>query len=267
MPKIEASGSGWHGAPRKGRRKRLFVSKTFAAPDNWTPTEKEWSRLQTAYGKTFGSSLSAEIKIAVQEYFYWAPFEDAPLANDYIRRLSHAKALAKELGKAVHSLDDARPMVARHWGRYFPHEDAERDSAADADDTAFFYRIVATPSKRRRDHRDFSQVVHTFHSALDAALRDVKSKNSSAFSEGDAWNQLVVDLARAFRGERLKVSASKDTKNRPLSPFLRFVTELQGTFKDERLRRHPTPAGLSLAVSLALNRLKPRRRDTTKTMA
>jgi hypothetical protein len=184
MPKIEASRSGWHGAPRKNRRKRLSVSKTFGAPGNWTPTEKDWSRLQTAYGETFGSSLRAEIEIAVQEYFYWAPFEDAPFAKDYILRLSKATALARELGKAVHSLADAGPMVARHWERYFPREDAERiDNPADEDDNAFFHRIIALPSKRSRDHRDFSQVVHTFHSALDAALRDVRSKSSPAFSE------------------------------------------------------------------------------------
>jgi hypothetical protein len=269
MPKIEASRSGWHGAPRKDRRKRLSVSKTLGAPGNWAPTEEDWSRLQTAYGETFGSSLRAEIEIAVQEYFYWAPFEEAPFANKYILMLSRTKALAKELGKAVHSLADAGagPMVARHWGRYFPNLDAERiNDPADEDDNAFFHRIVATPSKRSRDHRDFSQVVHTLHSALDAALRDVKSKSLPAFSDGDAWNQLVVDLARAFRGARLKVTASKDA-NLPLSPFVRFVTELQGTFKDEKLRRHPTPAGLSLAVSGAINKLKPKRRHTTITIA
>lgn len=267
MAKIETSRAGWRGASRKSRRKRLSVSKTLSAPSHWSPTEKDWSRLQTACGETLGSSLRAEIETAVQEYFYWAPFEDAPFANDYILRLSTAKTLARELGKAVYSLADVKPIVAHHWERYFPREDAEHiDSPADEDDDAFFHRIFATPSKRSRDHRDFSQVVHTFHSALDAALRDVKSKSSPAFSEGDAWNQLVVDLACAFRGAGLKATASKDV-NRSLSPFVRFVTELQGTFKDEKLRRHPTPAGLSFAVSLALKKLKPKRRDATITIS
>jgi hypothetical protein len=260
MAKIEASRSGWHGASRKSRSKRFSVSNMLGAPGNWSATEKDWSRLQTAYGKTFGSSLRTEIETAVQEYFYWLPFEDTPFADDHILKLSKAKALAKELGKAVHSLGGAGPMVAHHWERYFPREDVEHvDSPADEDDNAFFHRMVALPSKRSRDHHDFSQVVHTLHSALDAAPRDVKSTSAPAFSEGDAWNQLVVDLKRAFMGARFKATASKDA-NLPLSPFVRFVMELQGTFKDGKLRRHPTPAGLSLAVSLALNKLKPKRR-------
>ena len=235
------------------------------APLEWSPTAADWSGLQTAYGATFDTDLRAEIERAVQEYFFWAPFEDAPFADDCIRKLAEATALARELGRAVHSLGGAGSMVARHWERYFPRDDGEYiDGPVDEDDNAFFHRIFALPYKRGRDHRDFSQVVHTFHSALAAALQDVKSGHSAAFSEGDAWEHLVVDLALAFRRTGLRVRASKDG---PLSPFVRFVTELQETFKDETLRRHPTRAGLSGAISLALRHLKPKRRNTTITKA
>jgi hypothetical protein len=256
------SSAGWHGAPRKRRKKRLQLSDA-VAPDTWSPTKADWDKLEKAYGKTFNKDLRAEIETAVQEYFSWAPFEEAaPFANDFIQKLVKARKLAKELGKVVHSFGGAGSMVARHWEQFFPREDEEHlpDGPADEDDKALFDRILAMPSRRGRNHRDFSQVVHTIFSALGDALRDVTRENSAAFSEGDAWEKLVIDLARAFRSRGLgRATATKD-RDRPLSPFVRFVKELQATFKDETLRRHPTPAGLSGAISQALSLLKARER-------
>jgi hypothetical protein len=124
-------------------------------------------------------------------------------------------------------------------------------------------RIVAMPCKRGRNHRDFGQVVHTIYSALGDTLRDVEREGSAAFSEGDAWMQLVADLARAFRSSGYKATATKDLKrpNRPLSPFVRFVKELQETFQDKTLRRHPSDDALSGAISQALGLLKAKKSD------
>jgi hypothetical protein len=260
------SSAGWHGAPRRSRRRRLPLSDTLGAPAGWSPTDADWGQLETAYGATFNSVLRAKIEEAVPEYYSWAPFEDtAPFADDFIRKFVKAKKLANELGKVVHSFGVAGPIVAQHWERYFPREDEEHlpEGPADDDDRALFDRIVAMHCKRGRNHRDFSQVVHTIYSALDAALRDVARENSAAFSEGDAWEKLVIDLARAFRSSGHKATATKDLKrpNRPLSPFVRFVKELQATFKDETLRRHPTDAGLSRAISQAIGLLRPKRLD------
>lgn len=254
------SSAGWHGAPRKSRKKRLPVSETLDPPPaRWSAADADWGRLENAYGELFNSGLRAKIAKAVREYFFWATFEgDAPFADDFTQKLVKARKLGKKLGEVVHSFGVGRSIVALHWERYFPREDGEHiGGPTDEDDQALFNRILAMPSRRGRDHRDFSQVVHTFHSALDAALRDVKSKHSPAFSEGDAWEHLVVDLARAFKSERLKATASKDPDRR-LSPFVRFMKELQATFERETLRRHPTDAGLSGAISLALRHLKPK---------
>jgi hypothetical protein len=254
--------AGWHGAPRKSRQRRLPISGTLGAPLEWSPTAADWGRLETAYGATFDSVLKAEIEGAVEQYLYDAPLEvAAPRADDFMKSLAKATRLAKDLGKVVRSFDGAGAIVARHWERYFPRDDGEYIGGLDDDDNALAQRIIALPSRRGRDHRDFRQVVHTFHSALAAAPQDVNSRHSAAFSEGDAWEHLIVDLARALRKTRLRATASKDP-NRPVSPFVRFVTELQETFKDETLRRHPTPAGLSGAISLALRHLKPKRRNT-----
>jgi hypothetical protein len=257
------SRGGWHGAPRKSRRRRLPRSGTLGAPAKWNPSDADWGRLETAYGATFNNDLRAEIEEAVQEYCSWAPFEDTALfADDFIRKLIKARKLANDLGKVVHSFGVTGSMVTPHWERYFPREDEEHlpEGPADEDDKALFDRIVAMPCKRGRNHRDFSQVVHMIHSALDAALRDVARENSAAFSEGDTWMQLVADLARAFRSSRYKATATKN-QGSPLSPFVRFVKELQATFKDETLRRHPTDAALSRAISQALVLLKAKSSD------
>jgi hypothetical protein len=231
MSDFNESAGKWHVTSRKRRRKRLPWSGTHGAPKKWDPTEEDWFRLQNAYGKTFDATLRAAIERAVTEYFLWAPFEDAPFVDDCIRDHAKATSLAKELGKVIHSLGGARSMVARHWKRYFPPED------------------------ERRDHREFSQVVHILHSALAAALRDIKSPDLPAFSEGDAWERLVLDIANEFRQRGCKATASKNSICSQ-SPFVRFVGELQDTFKGRSLRRHPTPDALSGAVSLALRKAK-----------
>lgn len=255
---------GWHGASRKSRKRRLPISGPLGAPLEWSPTAADWGRLETVYGETFDTVLGAEIGRAVEQYFYDAPFEvAAPPADDLVKSLAKATRLAKDLGKVVHSFGAGGAIVAQHWKRYFPEEEERRtdEGLADGDDMALFVSVFDLPCKQGRNHRDFSQVVHTIFSTLDAARREVARNDSAAFSEGDAWERLVVDLARAFRKTGLKISASKDPY-RPPSLFVRFVAELQETFKDEALRRRPTPAGLSGAISLALRHMKPKRRST-----
>jgi hypothetical protein len=188
-------------ADRKSRRRRLPISGTLGAPLEWSPTAADWHRLETAYSKRlrFDSYLRAEIEKAVEQYLCDAPFEvAAPHADDFMKNLAKARKLAKELEKVVHSFGGAGSMVARHWERYFPREDGEYiDGPADEDDNAFSHRILSLPSKRGSDHRNFSEVIHAIVSALDGALRDVARTDSAAFSEGDAWSQLVINLALA----------------------------------------------------------------------
>jgi hypothetical protein len=265
MANIKAAGkcnsspsrAGWHGAPRKSRQRRLPISGTLGAPLEWSPTADDWGRFESAYGATFDSVLRAEIERVVAQYLYDAPFEvAAPPAEDLMKSLAKATRLAKDLGKVVHSFGGGGAIVARHWKRYFPaeEEDRAREALADEDDTALFARIVDMPCKQGRNYRDFSQVVHTIFSALDASRREIARNGAAAFSEGDAWSQLIVDLACAFLSKDLGVSATKNA-DRQLSPFVRFVKELQATFEDENFRRHPTGPGLSRAISQVLRHI------------
>ena len=249
--------AGWHGAPRKSRQRRLPISAPLGAPLEWSPTAADWGRLETAYGETFDSVLRAGIGRAVEQYFYDAPFEvAAPRADDLVKSLAKATRLAKDLGKVVHSFGAGGAIVAQHWKRYFPEEEERRtdEGLADGDDTALFVSVFDLPCKQGRNHRDFSQVVHTIFSALDASRREVARNDSAAFSEGDAWSQLIIDLACAFLSKDLGVGATKNA-DRQLSPFVRFVNELQATFEDENFRRHPTGPGLSRAISQILRHI------------
>jgi hypothetical protein len=99
---------------------------------------------------------------------------------------------------------------------------------------------------------------------------------------------LVIDLALAFRSSsalalrpRARIATATKDPDRPrLSPFVRFVKELQATFNEKTLRRYPTDsaisedfkkeirqvrrhmpdARLSLKISQALSLLKARER-------
>jgi hypothetical protein len=262
--KSAPSRAGWHGAPRKSRKRRLPISSRAGALIDWSPTAVDWAQVETACGATFDSVLRDEITRAVEQYFYDAPFEvAAPPADKFVKSLAEATRLAKDLGKVVHSLGDVRALVSRHWKRYFPSEEEEpaHEALADEGDTALLAHIFDVPCKQGRDYRDFSQVVNTIFSTLDAARREIACNDSASFSENDAWERLVVDLACAFKKTGRSPTASKGVSRQP-SPFVRFVRELQETFKDETLRRHSTPAGLSNAISSALRHLKPKRRNT-----
>jgi hypothetical protein len=243
-------------ADRKSRRRRLPISGTLGAPLEWSPDASDWRRLETAYSKLrFDSHLRAEIEKAVEQYLYDAPFEvAAPAADDFMKSLVRARELAKQLEKVVHSFGTARSMVARHWERYFPREDGEsRDGPTDEDDTAVFYRVLALPPRIGRDHRNFSEVTHAIFLALDGALRDVARPDSAVFSEGNSWSELVIDLALAFRSSSAladiprarRATATKDPNRPRLSPFVRFVKELQATFNEKTLRRYPTGSAIS----------------------
>jgi hypothetical protein len=248
---------GWHGAPRKSRKRRLPVSETSEPPAVWSPTDTDWGRLETAYGQVFSNDLMAEIKEAAQKYLDFACFEMvAPSADVFIKKLVKARKLARELEKEFHSFGVGRPIVTRRWKRHLPPEEEEcaHEAHANLDDTAQFMRIFDIPCKPSRGDSDFSQVLHRIFLALDSALRDVAHNNSPAFSEGDAWSQLVIDLVCAFESRDLGVSATKNA-DRQLSPFVRFVNELQATFKDEKFRRHPTGPGLSRAISQVLRHI------------
>jgi hypothetical protein len=255
--------AGGHGAPRKSRRRRLGVSGGLGAPPKWTPSADDWNRLAAVYGNLpFNDELRAEIAKAVDEYFNWATYEPkAPFADEFIEKLHNAKRLARELSEAISALGDARHLIAPHWSRYFPREDCEdsEDAPIEEDLDTLFDRLAAeTPRRRGRDHRDFEEVVHTICSALDDTMRHVSSEDAGEFAEGDAWRQLIVDLARALEARGFKISASKDlSKGRP-SRFVRFVRELQPMFPEE-LRRHVNLDALSGAISEVLQLLKPKK--------
>ena len=249
-----------HGAPRKSRYRRLPISGMLGAPLQWSPTPDDWRRLETAYSDPparrlrFDSDLRAEIEKAVEQYLCDAPFEVAAIKSS-AKGLAKATRLAKDLGEVVRSLGGEGAIVARHWERYFPHEEEERthEARTDEDDAALFARIVDTPCKWGGNHRDFRQVVRMIFYALDESLREVARKDAAAFSKGDAWKELVIHLARAFKSRGHKATATKDT-NRPLSPFVRFGKELQATFNEKTLRRYPTDSAISEELQKAFKK-------------
>lgn len=253
-------------APRKSRRRRLWVSETLGAPKKWSPTKEDWWRFEKAYGiprgQHFDDQFRNEIHSAVTLYFYWEPFERAPFADDFVAKLLEARSLADTLAKVVCSFGNAGTIVAPHWQMYFPPEREEGEihhqALGDDSDSTLLERILAMPTRRGRDHRDFEEVVHTIGSTLDSALVEVRSRESAGFCEGEEWGNLIRRLKRAFEDRTTKkVGISNDRQE---SPFVRFFRALQSTF-DEEFRRHEADSGLSKAMSQAIGT----KEKTTKT--
>jgi hypothetical protein len=242
-------------APRKSRRRRLPISGGLGAPTEWSPTAIDWRRFEKEYGlergQNFDDGLRREIRAAVTNYLYWEPFErHAPFADDFIENLAKAAEFASRLTDTLRALGNAICMTAPHWDRYFPPEAEETavDAPADEGDAAFLERILN--EKPRRYRRDVKETADTIRGVLEDTLAGVTRDGAPAFAEGDAWKQLIVDLARAFKARAMKVTASKDAYRAP-SPFVRFVKALQSTF-DKDFRRHEADSGLPLAVGQVL---------------
>ncbi|HEY8126414.1 MAG TPA: hypothetical protein VIF88_13465 [Methylocystis sp.] len=245
-------------APRKRRLDRLSISAALGATKGWSPTDTDWRGMEKEYGMTrgedFGDDLRGKIRSAVLEYFEWEPFEMcAPFSKDFKEKLVKAKGLATELREVVNEFGDAGPLVAAYWEQRYPGEPEEVhcNASADEDDAAIFENAFATESHGNCKRRGFKDTVFDIRAIIDHTLREIAREDFSRFSEGEAWTVLIERLASAFRDAKKSVSASKDP-SRKLSPFVRFVKALQSTFDDE-FRRHDTDAGLSLAVSQALN--------------
>jgi hypothetical protein len=230
------------------------MTGTLGAP--WKATDDIWRRLEAAYGEQFDDELKKKIEIAIQKYFDWA---GAPAARDFANKLITARKLAIELGEVVSSFGEPRIFVAPHWERYFPREEERTaDGPIIDDDKALWDWVIKQPIRRER-HRCFSEMVHIIYSALDDTLREVSSSDVRKQSQITTWKELIANLAHAFRSKGLKVSASKD-QDRPLSPFVRFVKELQSMFAED-FWRPSSDAALSEAIH-EITKIKGKKKKT-----
>ncbi len=254
------SRGGWHGATRKSRKTRLPISGTLGGPAEGTPTDSDWGHLEKAYGgEKISDDLRVEIKDAVEQYLYWAPFENSAIpVKDFAEQIKEARILAKELQKVVASFGSAATLVQRRWERRFHRDESESahetpETPIEEDELAIFESAWDTERTQHRFFCNFRDVVRAVISVLDDTRREVMGEGLPGFSEGDAWNRLIVNLARGFRSKNLKATATKDL-NRPPSAFVTFVKKLQLMFKEEFRRHNSTYAALSQAISQALPR-------------
>lgn len=248
---------GGKGAPRKSRRRRLWISGTLGAPPEWTPTDDDWRLLEAAYEKPFNDEIRAEIGEIVRKYFYWATFEPtAPFADEFIKKLAKARKLASELENVVHSFGDAGQVVAPYWERYFPREEERTADGPHGDDNDALWDWATKQPTPRERHRRFSEMVHIIYSALDDTLREVSSDDAPAFEEGECWKQLIIDLGRALEKRDFEITTSND-RNHRTSSFVAFVKGLQSTF-DESLRRHTSIDALCSEINKARRQIRNR---------
>jgi hypothetical protein len=255
------SRGGWHGADRKSRKRRLPISSKLGAQAEWTPTDSYWDRLEAAYGEKINDDLRVKIKAAVERYLYRAPFENnAPFVADFLKKLTSARKLAKELQKVVASFGSAAMLVEGQWIRRFPCDESEstHETPIEEDESAIFESAWDAERTQHRFFRNFSDTTRAVSLVLDDTQVGVTGEGLPEFAEGEAWTVLLADLADEFSSRGLKDTAAKDRDRQ--SPFVRFAGELQSTF-EEAFRRHPTDDGLRQAISQAIRLSKTRKRN------
>ena len=163
-------------------------------------------------------AMAQFLRIA-EQYLYWAPFENSAIpVKDFAEQIKEARILAKELQKVVASFGSAATLVQRQWERPSHRDKSESahetpETPIEEDKSAIFESAWDTERTQHRFFCNFRDVVRAVISVLDDTRREVMGEGLPGFSEGDAWNRLIVNLARGFRSKNLKATATKRLKS------------------------------------------------------
>jgi hypothetical protein len=200
-----------------------------------TITDKDWRRIQVAYGSELSPDLRKEIYEATIAFLQFVPFEQAAqpvsIARQKVKRVRKA---ATALQKAIleHPQSDAGDATLYANGlinRYF-----DDGSFTDRDKLGFLGKLMAPLS-----------------TACILALEHLDNPKNYGRREGDAWRLWVQKLMSILAAKGLPTEVRKDTdKNKTgnPSPFVAFIRELQA--RVPKTFRRSTQSDGALAQSI-----------------
>jgi hypothetical protein len=200
-----------------------------------TITDKDWQRIQVAYGSELSPDLRKEIYEATIRFLQFVPFEQAAqpvlIARQKIKRVFKA---ATDLQKAIlehpqSDAGDATLYANRLINRYF-----DDGSITDRDKLGFLGKLMGPLS-----------------TACSFALEHLDNHKNHGRREGEAWRLWVQNLKSILAAKGLPTEVRKDTdKNRTgnPSPFVAFIHELQACVPETFRRSIQSDGALAQSI-------------------
>jgi hypothetical protein len=202
-------------------------------------TDSGWQQIEKAYGQELSPEARGDVYEKTQKYVDRAEFEQnaEPVsdARDQIKAIIKA---AKLLRSALYGGDRdadvyAHTLIKKHlWKQSGTEEQKEGDAIE-------MSRALKFARRRRRKKdallRNISSDVRRLIFASVDALEELedkkdKDKKDQGFSKGEAWERWIVQLTSIAEKHGLPWRVRKDSDKqsvRPVSPFVKFVWELQ----------------------------------------
>ena len=196
--------------------------------------DAEWTRIETAYGRSLPNKLRRKILKITQEYLKEATFErTAPNA-------SQAKDRVKSIKNAVEKLREAvlrRPSNVAREADFYVRQ--------------LICKHARFPFQHGRD--GLQNLALRVSKACNLAMAELEGLEEGTFRKGDEWDGWIRYLTSLMQERNLPIEARKDTdkqKQGP-SPFVAFIWELQKCIPAEYRRSTQSPGALAKAIHSA----------------
>ena len=228
------------------RRKKTIPIASYAWPsDEPAPVLKlasaDWQRLE----KVLGCGISPTLRKAVSK-----------ATNRYLKLASREYSI-EPLSDAQGRLEQLITSARHFWKVLTEVGSSDANFYADSLVEAHF---IGPHIARRNQMRILTDIMTTFVGACEAAQRGAIEDKAPGHSPGDYWNAWIVQLIALLEGEGLPTAVRKDgatSRSNEVSPFARFVHELQGQFGAELQRGRHSLTALSEAISKARGSQRP----------
>jgi hypothetical protein len=211
------------------RARKLPIAKV-GRPD-LTIGDKDWQRIENAFGKSLSDSVRAAIVEATREFLLWDAFERTaePLAKSQ-KRIEEIREGAAEFQHVLLSVHSeaalyAQLLVSKHF----------KDPRLSNEPDRFYPWFHSLDSC----FYSLSNVLNSLQLSCDLALRELEPPVSTkgvlgdfgappSFMEGEAWGQWIRQLTVIVKNAKLPWRVRKDAdKSDRQSPFTLLVRELQ----------------------------------------
>jgi len=208
------------------------------AVTKFEPSEKDWRRIEKAYGPSFSGEVQAAVQSITQTFLDAVAFEEAaPETAQAELKIRSVKAALSKLRQAIVENGPNVSPLASFKGKQMISEQAGLPFLEGSDGlTKFAWTTVL-------------KIEH----ACNAALEDLAEQREAggSYRQGAAWQAWVCSLARALEKHGYPIGVRKDAnKRRSDSPsaFVSFIAELQKCVPGHLRRSTHSSDALSKAI-------------------
>jgi hypothetical protein len=218
--------------PKRSRKLPIVTG-----PDHveFTIAEKEWQRIESAYGKKLPPNVRSDVLAKTQSFVL------AAILEQRAERAANAEEIIKACKRTARNFQLALLKSTSSSDAAICSRELIKENFQDA----------RWGSSREQLFGAIKNLLNTFLSACDLSLKELSEP--SHFEEGKAWGWWVFQLRGILNDRGLPVGVSKGSdRRRRLSQFVVLVKELQLCLPAECTRHRHSDGAMTEAIALAV---------------